>query len=68
LTIDTGAPNLGAMKPLGPNAERVRRLAEADPDITVSEIAKAVGLTTQRVYQILEALRSRGELDFGEET
>jgi predicted transcriptional regulator len=53
-------------KPLGENADRVKRLALADPDMKVREIALALGLTTQRVYQLLDALRERGELDMAE--
>ena len=51
------------MKPLGDNADRVKRLVLADPDMTARQIANALGLSTQRVYQLMEALRERGELD-----
>jgi DNA-binding IclR family transcriptional regulator len=49
-------------KPLGENAQRVLRLIKADPDLKVIDIARAVGLTTQRVYQIIDTLERRGEL------
>lgn len=51
------------MKPLGENADRVKRLVLADPDMTARQIANALGLSTQRVYQLMEALRERGELE-----
>ena len=50
------------MKPLGENADRVKRLVMADPDMTAREIAMALGLSTQRVYQIINTLENRGEL------
>jgi DNA-binding IclR family transcriptional regulator len=49
-------------KPLGKNAERVLRLIRAEPDIPVREIADTLGLSTQRVYQIIGTLQNRGEL------
>ena len=55
------------MQPLGENAERVKRLILADPDMTAREIANALGLSTQRVYQIINALENRGELPIDEE-
>ena len=45
-------------KELGPNAELVLRYYLMG--LTVREIHDLVGLTTQRVYQILEALEQRG--------
>ena len=48
--------------PLGENAERVLRLIQAEPDIPVREIADTLGLSTQRVYQIIDALENRGDL------
>lgn len=56
-----------SQKPLGENAERVKRLTLSSPDLPVSSIAKALGLTTQRVYQLLAVLRERGELPIDEE-
>lgn len=53
-------------RPLGKNAERVKRLVESQPDLTVRQIANALGLTTQRVYQLLGLLRERGELEIDE--
>jgi len=47
---------------LGENADRVLRLIKADPEMTVREIANALGLTTQRVYQIIDTLEKRGQL------
>jgi DNA-binding MarR family transcriptional regulator len=49
-------------KPLGDNAAEVRRLTRRNPDMTVGEIARRLGLTTQRIYQIRDALEARGEL------
>jgi DNA-binding IclR family transcriptional regulator len=49
-------------QPLGENAERVLRLIKADPEMKVREIANALGLTTQRVYQIINTLERRGQL------
>jgi DNA-binding IclR family transcriptional regulator len=49
-------------QPLGTNAERVLRLIKADPDMKVRDIANALGLSTQRVYQIIDTLERRGEL------
>ena len=46
---------------LGLNAERVRDLYRKD--IPVRQIAILLGLSTQRVYQLLEALRRHGELE-----
>ena len=48
--------------PLGKNADRVLRLIQAEPDISVREIADILGLSTQRVYQIMHALADRGDL------
>jgi DNA-binding IclR family transcriptional regulator len=48
--------------PLGENATRVLRLIKADPDMKVRDIANALGLSTQRVYQIIDTLERRGEL------
>ena len=49
-------------KPLGKNAESVLRLIQAEPDIPVREIADILGLSTQRVYQIMNTLKKRGDL------
>lgn len=48
-------------QPLGENAIRVKKLFEAGA--SPREIAHALGLSTQRVYQLLDKLRDRGELE-----
>jgi hypothetical protein len=65
LTTCLGADRLRDMprQPLGDNAQRVKRLVLADPDIRPRDIAIMLGLSVQRVYQLIDALRERGELD-----
>lgn len=51
-----------SMKPLGPTADRIKRWREIDPEFSVAQMAKALNVTTQRVYQIIATLEKRGDL------
>lgn len=49
------------MSPADDTRTRVKRLVRTDPALAAAEIARAVGVSRQRVHQILEELGYRLE-------